>query len=934
MARPRSVGGSTGNTSHGGAVESQPVAGHAVSPQDFVERECDPRIPAAEVVHEVALSEFKRLRLTIADIQYPVQLVADQTTTVDLFASPHMRSVLGAGVNGSTAAKRMQPLSKVAAYSGVPVDRALDDDLRDLLEPAVVDVSVPDSDELLAGRKKIVSLQTRDGAIRARLGVESRRDLAEGLPVVVDATSNGKHLTARLLPSQPSAEPTEEHVVTDLAGFLAAPMVATEDGGSLPVSLSADNIRDLRERGVTGLRVKKQPVLIRTAAATEMTANPLSAAVWDSLLSKMVPAPAVDERTLELALYLPWKQEWHLDGYTRGQLLHSLALAPQEETVIEVSSWDRRKRATDVMVGAEIQQTMDFTDTTKDAVNVLDELKSDSNYKVDTMFQAGVTISDMATIDSQASAGGGGGVANSSRSTLDYLKESVTKIGAKITMSRQTKIGESLEVGAEQKVTRRVRNPNMCHALTLNYFEVLAHYEIRTALQLAGARLCVLVKHPYAQLTFTKNNIRVYEGALRQVLLQPELLDGFDAARKIFAVEHLSQAVALLDAAKPPRPPTTDQSSAEQKALAEALARLNDVVTAVKDLQAAVIIMEQDPDLPGALREKSSETDRRRHLYRARLKEIAPTLWQRLGEISKPGQSLGEQELSGLLRALREVNSIEEISPDRMNRIGPESDAVFRIAKQLYFADDTWHPGWDFIAVQDAGLVPALKNFMDAAAKYTQAKLIGGVVEQAKDSDTGEEKTAYSPKEVAEALEREDALLAHLNEYAIYYRSALLRLLPPNDRLWSTLTQFSSLIERRVLGEVDGMVAVPIRADADPNTARFFKELVTKNADLTKMTDGFDVTLPTSGVNLETSLSSCTACEEYVEEVRALDLSTRRAELGIKRAKEQQERREAERYHARLEADDLHDPENRTGTIHVTLDNPPAAPPASPGSPT
>lgn len=60
-----------------------------------------------------------------------------------------------------------------------------------------------------------------------------------------------------------------------------------------------------------------------------------------------------DEQSLELALYLPWKQQWWLQGYSRGQLLHSFALAPQEESVIEISSWDRRKTETEISTSSE-----------------------------------------------------------------------------------------------------------------------------------------------------------------------------------------------------------------------------------------------------------------------------------------------------------------------------------------------------------------------------------------------------------------------------------------------------------------------------------------------------------------------------------------------------------------------------------------------------
>ena len=60
---------------------------------------------------------------------------------------------------------------------------------------------------------------------------------------------------------------------------------------------------------------------------------------------------------------------------------------------------------------------------------------------------------------------------NSSKSNRVSWGESGTKSINKLKLQLETKVSESSEIGTEIKVTRKVRNPNLCHALTLNYYE-------------------------------------------------------------------------------------------------------------------------------------------------------------------------------------------------------------------------------------------------------------------------------------------------------------------------------------------------------------------------------------------------------------------------------------------------------------------------------
>jgi hypothetical protein len=113
----------------------------------------------------------------------------------------------------------------------------------------------------------------------------------------------------------------------------------------------------------------------------------------------------------------------------------------------------------------------------------------------------------------------------------------------KLKLERQTKLGETSEIGTEDKTTRRVRNPNLCHTLLLNYYEILAHHDIETAFSETEARLCVLV--PTAGIAvheFTYTNVRYDQSVLERVLLVPALAAGFGAAHRLVAQDKLCGA--------------------------------------------------------------------------------------------------------------------------------------------------------------------------------------------------------------------------------------------------------------------------------------------------------------------------------------------------------------------------------------------------------
>jgi hypothetical protein len=247
----------------------------------------------------------------------------------------------------------------------------------------------------------------------------------------------------------------------------------------------------------------------------------------------------------QLGFYVPYVQTWKLLGYSRGALLNSIALAPQEETTIELFSWDRRTNALEQTSTSEAEQNIESVDTTKDTTQVTKELTRDSNFHAEASTHVDVNIK-MAEVGGNfggmAGAGGGTGAKDTAKRTTELIHESTRKASMRVRATRQSKVSESHEFGSEQRSTRRIRNVNMCHALNLDYFEIIVNYDVKTSCLRQQAQLVVLVPLT-TNYNWTRTAVRKYEPTLRAALLDRTFAPGFEASRLLAARDEAFKAV-------------------------------------------------------------------------------------------------------------------------------------------------------------------------------------------------------------------------------------------------------------------------------------------------------------------------------------------------------------------------------------------------------
>ena len=246
---------------------------------------------------------------------------------------------------------------------------------------------------------------------------------------------------------------------------------------------------------------------------------------------------------------LHFKQKWKADGYSLGDLLYSLPLAPCQEKQIAIVDWDREERG----FRSEGQ-------TVAESLTANLSRDRDISEIINSSFRENINASSYnKTSSTSAGIGGGifgggtsgffggliGGVSHSGASskstatqnsarnlsgnTLNRLQDNITQSASSLRTQRSTVIqtvGQNETVSVQTEV---IKNNNHCHAITIEYFEVLRHYAIEQ--ELVDVQECLFVPLPMSY--FDHQKILRWKNTLRRAVYGTKLRRGFDAIERI-----------------------------------------------------------------------------------------------------------------------------------------------------------------------------------------------------------------------------------------------------------------------------------------------------------------------------------------------------------------------------------------------------------------
>jgi hypothetical protein len=635
-----------------------------------------------------------------------------------------------------------------------------------------------------------------------------------------------------------------------------------------------------------------------------------------------VGAGSVNIDALPLAFYMPFRQTWMLRGYTRGRLVNSFTLGPEEEQAVELFKWDRIQRSLETVTSIESEQATESSSTRRDTLDVARDVTRQAGFEATTSgkvgFQVGVVNADLnAGLTARA------GVNEGERNTRGSIVEATSRSVNRVRTSRTLKVVESREFGQEERITRRIRNPNPCHTLTIAFFEILSNYRIETAVQGPAVQLVVLLESTLLSdlQGFDRRAVRTHETALRLALLDRTLDPGFEAARLL---DERDRACDILCTGCSCGEESMPAAGPEWKAAAAAARNVGDAVRTLRTdpdrfMNAVPLLALLVPTPPEVEKEAVKEVNR--HLFLQSVSTHASRLLLDLGAAGVPASptAVSAAQVDDLARA------ISAVPGDRLPLLTYDSkvssDVWWEIVRMLggnvLGANLVSSKCGDLKTYNDAGLMGAIAAFSTAYDAWRKAQ----EAERLKNERFAELRRiareerelrildAFGLRDTAAAHERLEALLDHLNDQRNidHYRFAVW-----NERSGATDETLVGLalagwIDPTPVGIVGDQLAVPVRVSPGTKLASFYQDSI---VDLVERftTDRRDHILPTAALYAESIVGTCGACEGNVVEDRRLDLERKRAETELLRL-------EAKRLDARL----------RAKPPRLDLDPPPAA---------
>ncbi|HEX8240363.1 MAG TPA: hypothetical protein VF574_11550 [Allosphingosinicella sp.] len=206
-------------------------------------------------------------------------------------------------------------------------------------------------------------------------------------------------------------------------------------------------------------------------------------------------------------------------GYSFGDLLYSLPLAPCESVTLAVSNWEQRQRARAEQESvSEEKRSADYS--RRNALSETLDAASSSNHH-----QWGVTAGVLLKKITLGVSGGGAydRVKFASKATRDF-SDRIQQSSEAWRRDHQVVVMEQTETEDQHVSQRTVCNNNHCHVLNIFYHEVLNNYRVTT--RMIGHREVYFV--PYEVKEFNLHMALCAKSILRPYLIDGDLLECYD----------------------------------------------------------------------------------------------------------------------------------------------------------------------------------------------------------------------------------------------------------------------------------------------------------------------------------------------------------------------------------------------------------------------
>jgi len=257
-----------------------------------------------------------------------------------------------------------------------------------------------------------------------------------------------------------------------------------------------------------------------------------------------------DTPTVHLAIQiahghvLQYREVWRADGYSLGDLLYSLPLAPGQRRQVAVVDWDRRASSARTE-SLEFEEELDALlardrDIREIVGSDLHEQTSagsrNTTWGVAGGIGAGFIGSGFGIFGGVAGGAGGSDSSSWQRSSRQFAADSLQSLRDRVsqrassTRSLRSSVVQSVAQGETLRAeTELVANYNHCHAITIEYFQVLRHLLVTH--ELADVQECLFVPLPVGE--FDRGKALRWREPLTRYLRDRSLRGGFDAIERV-----------------------------------------------------------------------------------------------------------------------------------------------------------------------------------------------------------------------------------------------------------------------------------------------------------------------------------------------------------------------------------------------------------------
>lgn len=210
--------------------------------------------------------------------------------------------------------------------------------------------------------------------------------------------------------------------------------------------------------------------------------------------------------TISHGRILTISQIWRADGYSLGDLRYSLPLAPLQKKNIAIIDWDRSDRLSMESTQTYQESLNNFVGRERDVSEIVNSALSESTSGRSESGGSSRSAGGGFSLGPIAFGGGSGGSSsawssssqNSTRTLaanfINKLRDQTVQAANALRAQRVTVVQQVSQSESARAVTETVANRNACHAITVQYFEVLRHFRVDH--ELSAVRECLYIPLP------------------------------------------------------------------------------------------------------------------------------------------------------------------------------------------------------------------------------------------------------------------------------------------------------------------------------------------------------------------------------------------------------------------------------------------------------